>query len=177
MRALIFSFVVLAAFPALAQTKAPTREALSLGDRVAHAAQPQLDQGLQRIIDGLTSGYRATAAKTGETINEKALADVTHNELTAATPQLWEGVARAYAETYSLDELKALNDYYYTHPGDTANLPIGLAVKTPDLQQHEQELVARLGPEIMQDFFGEYCAHTKCSDDVRRAAGLPVRAN
>jgi hypothetical protein len=177
MRALIVSLLVVAASPALAQTPAPSREALMLGGRIAHAAQPQLEQGLQRIVEGLAGGYRATASKTGETINEKALDEVDKSELTAARPLLWDGMAKVYAETYSLDELKALDTYYYTRPGDSSALPAALAAKSPTLQQHEQELVGQLGPEIMQDFFGDYCSRTKCSDEVRRAAGLPVKGN
>ena len=175
MRALILSFLVLAASPALAQTPAaPSKEALALSVRVAHNAQPQLEQGLQRIVDGLTGGYRATASRTGETINEAALAEVTKNELDAAKPLLWDGLAGVYAQTYSLDELKALDTYFYTHPGDQANLPAALAAKNAELQQHEQAFVGQLGPEIMQDFFGDYCSRTKCSDEVRKAAGLKV---
>jgi hypothetical protein len=177
MRALIVSLLVLSASPALAQSPTPSREALTLAGRVARAAQPQLEQGLQRIVEGLTGGYRATAAKTGETINEKALADVGSSELAAAKPLLWDGMAKVYADTYSLDELKALDTYYYTHPGDSAGLPAALAAKNATLQQHEQALVGQLGPEIMQDFFGDYCSRTKCSNEVRKAAGLPVRGN
>ncbi len=176
MRALILSLAVMAAFPARAQTDAPSREALALGSRVAHAAQPRLELGLQAIVDGLENGYRDGAVRSGQTVDEKALADVDKSELAAARPLLWDGMARVYAQTYSLDELKALNDYYREHPGDSANLPAALAAKSPQLQQHQRELVGQLGPRIMQDFFGDYCSRAMCSDYTRRTAGLPVKS-
>jgi hypothetical protein len=177
MRALIFSLLVLTAVPARAQTGAPSKEALNLGGRVARAAQPQLERGLQAIVDGLASGYRDGEARSGQTVDEKALADVGKSEVVAARPLLWDGMAKVYAETYSLDELKALDGYYRSHPGDSANLPAALAAKNPQLQQHEQELVGQIGPRIMQDFFGDYCSRATCSDSTRRTAGLPVKGN
>jgi hypothetical protein len=175
MRALILCLLVLAAFPARAQTGAPSKDALTLGGRVARAAQPQLERGLQAIVDNLTASYRAAADRSGQTVDERAIAATGKDEFEAARPLLWDGMAKAYAQTYSLDELKALEGYYRQHPGDSASLPADLAAKTAQLQQHQQELVAELGPRIMQDFFGEYCARASCSDDVRRAAGLPVK--
>jgi hypothetical protein len=175
MRALIVSLLVLAAAPAWAQAPLPSKEALALGGRVAHAAQPQLERGLQAIVDNLSASYRNDAGKAGLTVDEKILTESGKDEFTAARPLLWDGMAKVYAETYSLDELKALDGYYRRHPGDSANLPADLAAKTPQLQQHEQELVAQLGPRIMQDFFGEYCSRAACSDAVRRTVGLPVK--
>jgi hypothetical protein len=175
MRALIFSVLILAAFPARAQTGAPSREALVLGGRVARAAQPQLEMGLQAIVDNLAGSYRNAAGNSGLTVDEKILAEAGKNEFAAARPLLWDGMARVYAETYSLDELKALDGWYRQHPGDSANMPAALAAKNGDLQQHEQALVAQLGPRIIQDMFGEYCSRASCSDAVRRTAGLPVK--
>jgi hypothetical protein len=175
MRALIFSLLVLAALPARAQTGAPSREALVLGGRVAHAAQPQLDKGLQSIVDSLANAYREAAGQSGQPVDEKALADVGKDEFTAARPLLWDGMARVYADTYNADELKALESWYRQHPGDSANLPAALAAKNGDLQQHEQALVAQLGPRILQDMFGEYCSRAVCSNAVRRTAGLPEK--
>ena len=175
MRALIFSLLVLAAVPARAQAPAPSREALALGGRVARAADPRLEQGLQALVDGLASGYRDGAARSGQTVDEKVMADVSKNEYAAARPLLWDGMAKAYAETYSVDELRALEGYYRDHPGDAANLPAVLAAKNPQLQQHQQELVAQLGPRIMQDFFGEYCSRATCTDYTRRTVGLPLK--
>ena len=175
MRALIFSLLALAAFPARAQTGAPSREALALGARVAHIAQPQLDKGLETIVDGLASGYRDGAIKAGQPVDDKILADVSKNEIAAAKPILWDGMARIYAQTYSVDELKALETYYRSHPGDSANLPAALAAKNGQLPDQEQALVGQIGPRIIQDFFGEYCSRAHCSDDIRRVAGLPVK--
>jgi hypothetical protein len=175
MRALIFSLFVLAASPALAQTPAPSKEALAMAGRVARAAQPRLELGLQAIVDGLASGYRDGAVRSGQAVDEKVLADVGKNEFAAARPMLWDGMAKVYAETYTPDELKSLNDWYRDHPGDTANLPAALAAKTPQLQQHQQELVAQIGPRIVQDFFGEYCSRAMCTDYTRRTVGLPVK--
>ena len=177
MRALIFSLVVLAAFPARAQTGAPSKEALTLGGRVSHAAQPQLEKGLQTIVDSLSNGYRNVAGQSGEAIDEKMLTEAGKDEFAAARPLLWDGMARIYAETYSLAELKALDGWYRTHPGDSDNLPPALAAKTPQLQQHEQELVNQIGPRIMQDLFGEYCSRAACSDNTRRTVGLPPKGN
>jgi hypothetical protein len=177
MRALIFSLLMLVAVPAPAQTGAPSKDALALGGRVAHAAQPQLERGLQAIVDGLASSYRDGAARAGQTVDQKALEAVGKSEFAAARPLLWDGMARVYAETYSLDELKALEGYYRDHPGDSANLPAALSAKTPQLQQHERELVDQLGPRITQDFFGDYCSRAPCTDDIRRVAGLPVKGN
>lgn len=177
MRALVFSVLVLAAFPARAQTGAASKEALGLGGRVARAAQPQLEKGLQTIVDSLASGYRNAATQAGQPVDEKALADASRNEVAAARPLLWDGMAKVYADTYSLDELKLLDGYYRSHPGDSANLPADLAAKTPQLQQHEHELVDQIGPRIMQDLFGDYCSRAPCSDTIRRTAGLPVKGN
>jgi hypothetical protein len=175
MRALIFSLLVLAAFPVAAQTPAPSKETLALGARVARAANPRLEQGLQALVDGLASGYRDGATRTGQTVDDKVMADVSKNEFAAARPLLWDGMAQVYAETYSLDELRALDGYYRLHPGDPANLPTDLAAKNAQLQQHQQELVGRIGPRIMQDFFGEYCSRAMCTDYTRRTVGLPVK--
>jgi hypothetical protein len=175
MRALLVSLLVLAALPAAAQTPPPSKQAVTLGARVAHAAQPQLERGLQAVVDNLAINYRNDAGKSGLTVDEKVLAESGKDEFIAARPLLWDGMAKVYADTYSMDELKALDGYYRQHPGDAANLPAALAAKTPGLQQHEQELVAQLGPRIMQDFFGEYCSRATCSDTVRRAVGLPVK--
>jgi hypothetical protein len=175
MRASIFTLLVLAASPAWAQ--APSKEALAIGGRVAHAAQPRLEQGLQALVDGLATGYRDGAARSGQTVDEKALADVGKSEFAAARPLLWDGMARVYAETYSLDELKTLDGYYRQHPGDAADLPADLAAKSPQLQEHQQQLVAQLGPRIMQDFFGDYCSRAMCTDYTRRTVGLPAKGN
>ncbi len=175
MRALITSLIVLAALPAQALAQAPSREALALGGRVAHAAQPQLEMGLQAIIDNLSSSYRSAAANSTLTVDEKLLTAAGKDEFTAARPLLWDGMARVYADTYSLDELKALDGWYRQHPGDSANLPAALAAKNGDLERREQALIAELGPRIVQDMFGEYCSRASCSDAVRRTAGLPVK--
>ncbi|MGZ3274615.1 MAG: hypothetical protein ACXU82_02575 [Caulobacteraceae bacterium] len=177
MRALMYCLLVLAASPALAQTDAPSKEALALGGRVAHAAQPQLEKGLQALVDSFASGYRDGAARSGQAVDEKALADVDKSEVAAARPLLWDGMAKAYAQTYSPDELKALNDYYRAHPGDPANLPAALAAKSPQLQQKQAELLGQIGPRIMQDFFGDYCSRATCSNYTRRTVGLPVKGD
>jgi hypothetical protein len=177
MRALIFSVLVLAASTAQAQTPAPSKEALALGGRVARAAQPRLELGLQAIVDGLASGYRDGAVRSGQTVDDNVLADVGKNEFAAARPLLWDGMAKVYAETYSVEELKSLSEWYRDHPGDSAGLPPALAAKVPQLQQHQQELVAQIGPRIMQDFFGEYCSRATCSDYTRRTVGLPVKGD
>ncbi|HEY4029672.1 MAG TPA: DUF2059 domain-containing protein [Caulobacteraceae bacterium] len=176
MRASILSLLALVALPAHAQTAAaPSKEALNLGGRVAHAAQPQIERGLQTIVDSLSASYRTDAGKAGLAVDEKILTESGKDEYQAARPLLWDGMARTYAETYSLDELKALDGWYRQHPGDSANLPAPLAAKTPQLQQREQELVAQLGPRIIQDLFGEYCSRAACSDAVRQTAGLPLK--
>jgi hypothetical protein len=177
MRALIVSLFVLAALPAQAQAPAPSKAALALGGRVAHAAQPQLEHGLQAIVDSLAGRYRNEAGRSGQAVDEAVLADVGKHEFAAARPLLWDDMARVYAETYSPDELKALDGWYRQHPGDSANLPAALAAKAPQLEQRQRELVARLGPRIIQDFFGEYCSRAACTDDIRRAAGLPVKGS
>lgn len=179
MRALILSLALAtAALPALAQTPAaPSREALTLGGRAARGAQPKLEQGLQSLVEALATNYRDNAAKTGQTVDEKALAAVTKSEADAAKPMLWDSMARIYAETYSPDELKALIEIYRTSPGaPPQSLPASLAAKSDDIQRRQRELVAQVGPRITQDFFGDYCSRAACSDDVRRGAGLPVRA-
>lgn len=178
MRASVFTLLVLAAaLPARAQAPAPSKEALALGGRVAHAAQPQLERGLQAIVDGLANSYRDGAAKSGQPVDEKVLADASKDEIAAARPMLWDGMARIYAQTYSLDELKALEAYYRSHPGDSANLPAGLAAKNGQLPDQERALVGQLGPRIIQDFFGEYCSRAACTDEIRRAAGLPAKGS
>jgi hypothetical protein len=175
MQALIVSLLIAAASPALAQAPAPSKDALALGGRIAHAAQPQIERGLHNIIDGLAANYRNDVAKTGLAVDERSLEDVGRSEFDAALPLLWDGMAKVYAQTYTLDELKTLEVYYRLHPGDSTKLPAALAAKNLERQQHEQELVAQLGPRIMQDFFGDYCSRSTCSDSIRRAAGLPLR--
>jgi hypothetical protein len=177
MRALIFSLVVLAALPARAQTSNPSREALALGSRVAHAAQPQLDHGVQTIVDSLQNGYRDSAVRNGQAVDEKVLADAGKNEVTAARPLLWDGMAKIYAQTFTVDELKALEVYYRSHPGDPAALPAGLAAKNALLPEQEQTLIGRIGPRIIQDLFGDYCSRAPCPNELRRTAGLPIKEN
>jgi hypothetical protein len=177
MRALIFSLIVMAASAAQAQTASPSKEALTLGGQVARAAQPKLEQGIQALVDGFASGYRDGAARSGQAVDDKALADVGKSEVAAARPLIWDGMAKAYAQTYTVDELKALNNYYYEHPGDQANLPATLAAKSPQLQQQQAALLAQVGPRIMQDFFGDYCSRATCSNYTRRSVGLPVKGD
>lgn len=177
MRPLILCLLVLAAFPANAQPGAPSKEALALGGRVARAADPRLEQNLQALVANIAGSYRTAAARTGEMVDEKALADVGKDEAAAAVPLFWDGMARIYAETYSLDELKALGAFYRSNPGAQLQaLPISLAAKNDDLQRRQQDLVAQLAPRILQDFFGEYCSRAPCSNDLRRGVGLPVRS-
>ena len=175
MRALILSLLVLAASPALAQTNTPSREALALGGKVAHAAQPQLDQGVQTIVESLQNGYRDSAVRNGQPVDEKALADAGKNEVTAARPLLWDGMARIYAQTFSMEELKALETYYRGHPGDPASLPAPLAAKNGLLPDQEQALIGEIGPRIIQDLFGDYCSRASCPNELRRTAGLPAK--
>ena len=177
MRVVILCLAVLAALPASAQTSAPSKETLSLAGRVARAADPRLEQNLQTLVVNLATTYRTVAGRTGETIDERALADVGASEAEAVKPLLWDGMARIYAETYSLDELKLLNAFYRDNPGaPPEKLPISLGNRNDDLMRREQELVSQLGPRILQDFFGDYCSRAPCSNDIRRTAGLPVRA-
>ena len=176
MRPLILCLAMLAAFPASAQTGAPSKAALSLGGRVARAADPHIEQNLQTLVANLANSYRTAAGRSGTAVDETALAEASKNEAAAAAPLLWDGMARIYAEIYSLDELKALNAFYRDNPGAQPQaLPISLGSKNDDLQRRQQELVGEIGPRILQDFFGDYCSRAPCSDDIRRAAGLPVR--
>jgi len=181
MRALIVCLALMAALPAGAQTPSPapalSREALTLGERAARGAQPRLEQGLQTLVDKLASDYRTDAAKLGVTPDEKALAEVSKSEAEAERPVLWNGMARIYAETYTVDELKALIAFYRDNPGaQPAALPTSLAAKNDDIQRRQRELVNQFGPRILQDFFGDYCSRAPCTDDVRRVAGLPVKS-
>jgi hypothetical protein len=181
MRALIVCLAMTAAFAAQAQTPAPapapSREALTLGDRAARAAQPRLEQGLQALVQNLATNYRTDSAKIGQAVDDRALDEVSRSEAEAEKPVLWSGMARLYAETYTVDELKALIAFYKANPGapQTA-LPTSLGAKNDDIQRRQRELVAAIGPRIMQDFFGDYCSRSTCTDDVRRVAGLPIRA-
>ncbi len=181
MRALIVCLALAAAFAAQAQTSArapaPSREALTLGDRAARAAQPRLEQGLQALVQNLAANYRTDSAKIGQAVDEKALDEVTKSEAEAEKPVLWSGMARVYAETYTVDELKALVAFYKANPGapQTA-LPTSLGAKNDDIQNRQRDLVGTFGPRILQDFFGDYCSRAACTDDVRRVAGLPIRA-
>lgn len=177
MRPSILCLLLLAAFPANAQSSSPSKEALALGGRVARAADPRLEQNLQTLVANLATTYRTVAGRTGETVDEKALAEVGRNEDEAVKPLLWDGMARIYAETYSLDELKLLNAFYRDNPGaPPEKLPTSLGNRNDDLMRREQELVNQLGPRILQDFFGDYCSRAHCSNEIRRSAGLPLRA-
>ena len=133
MRAPIVCLLVLAAFPTRAQTAAPSKEALTLGGRVAHAAHPQLERGLQAIVDNHASNSRHDAGQTGLSVDEKILAEAGKDEFAAARPLLWDGMARVYAETYSLDELKALEGLLpRAIPARLGpDLPASLAAKDP----------------------------------------------
>jgi hypothetical protein len=177
MRPLILCLAMLAAFPASAQTGAPSKAALDLGGRVARAADPRIEQNLQALVANIANSYRTAAGRSGTTVDETALAEVSKSEAAAAAPLVWDGMARIYAEIYSLDELKALNAFYRDNPGAAPQaLPISLGSRNADLQRREQELVGQIGPRILQDFFGDYCSRAPCSNDIRRAAGLPVKA-
>ena len=177
MRALILCLMVAAsALSAHAQTAAPSREALSLAAKAAHAAQPHLDDGVGVMVRSLAGNYREGTTRAGGMVDEKALAEVSKSEIEAFAPLLWDGLSRIYAELFSLDELKALISYYKAHPGDPSALPAPLAAKSPELQSRQQALVGELGPRVLQDFFGDYCSRAACSDVTRQAAGLPVHA-
>ena len=185
MRAEILALALAAAaLPALAQTAlaqtgaAPSREAVALGGRVARAAQPRLDQGLQTLVDGLADNYRNQASRLGQPVDEKALAEVVKSEAVGERSVLWDGMARIYAGTYTTEELKALIEFYRLNPGaPPQGLPTSLGAKNEDIERGQRELVAQFGPRVVQNFFGDYCSRAPCSDDVRRTAGLPVRGN
>ena len=58
----------------------------------------------------------------------------------------------------------------------TSSRPSSLSAKNDDIQNRQRDLVDTFGPRLMQDFFGDYCSRAACTDDVRRVAGLPIRA-
>lgn len=167
-----------AALPAHAQKPTPLSPAalLALASRAVHAAQPHLDDGVANMVEGIAGHYRDGAPKTGDVVNEKALAAVSKSEAAAFSPLLWDGMARVYAETYTVAELNALLDYYNDHPGDSRFLPANLTAKNGELERRQQALVGELGPRVLQDFFGDYCSRVACTDIIRQAAGLPVHA-
>ena len=180
MRALILTLAVLAAFPASAQTRTdslarpPSREALLLGARIARTADPRLEQNLKGLVDKVAADYRERAASTGEAINDKLLTEVTANEQEDARDLLWSSMGRLYAETYTFDELQALANFYRDNP-TAPHLPTSLAAKDDDLKARELDFASQIGPRVVQDFFGEYCARAKtCSDATKHNAGLPV---
>ena len=178
MRALILSLALAAAAPpVLAQTSAaPSKEALALANRVARSAQPHLEQGLQTLIETLAADYKQSATGANEPVDDKALAEVTKSEKESVKPILWDGMAALYAHIYTVDELKALTAFYKDNPGaEPQSLPASLAAKNTDIQQGEVELTNRLGPRILQDYFGDYCSRAPCSDGIRRVAGLPLK--
>ena len=176
MRAFILSLALAAAaLPTLAQT--PSREALALANRVARAAQPRLEQNLVTLVENLAKTYQDETLRAGQPVDSQALETVTKSESDAIKPLLWAGMQRIYAEVYTPDELKALNDFYRDNPGvEPEGLPASLAAKNPDIQTREQALVGQIGPRLIQDFFGDYCSRAACTNDIRRKAGLPVRA-
>ena len=176
MRTAILSLIVAtAALPALAKSPAgPSQAVLALAARAAHAAQPQLDQGISAMVEGVAGSYRSGAPSLGVAVNEKALAETAEDEAEALRPLVWDRMARIYAELYSRDELQILIDHYRDYPGDSQNLPTSLLAKAGDLQDRQQALIGEVGPRVLQDFFGEYCARAACSDVTRQAAGLPV---
>jgi hypothetical protein len=178
MRRLILCLIVMtAALPAQAQ-KAPLSAAavLALGAKAAHAAQPHLEDGVGNMVDDLATHYREGAPRTGDVVNEKALAEVIKSETAAFAPLLWDGMARVYAETYTVAELNGLLDYYNDHPGDSRFLPPALTAKNGELERRQRALIGDLGPRVLQDFFGDYCSRVPCTDVIRQAAGLPVHA-
>jgi hypothetical protein len=176
MRPVILSLIVTtAALPALAKAPAgPSKAVLALATRAAHAAQPQLDQGISAMVEGVAGSYRSGAPSLGVVVNEKALAETAEDEAEALRPALWDSLARIYAEIYSPDELQILIDHYRDYPGDSKNLPTSLLAKADDLQSRQQALIGDIGARVLLDFFGEYCARAPCSDVTRQAAGLPV---
>jgi hypothetical protein len=179
MRLLILCLAVVAvALPAYAQKATPLSAAslLALGSKAAHAAQPHLDDGISNMVQEMADHYREGAPKTGDVVNEKALAAVTRSETAAFSPLLWDGMARVYAETYTVAELNGFLDYYNDHPGDPQFLPPALTAKNSQLEQRQRALIGELGPRVLQDFFGDYCSRVACTDTIRLAAGLPVHA-
>lgn len=180
MRAFILGLAVAAAaLPALAQTgPAPSRDTLALANRVAHSAQPKLEQNLVTLVEDLAKNYQDTTLRAGQPVDSKALEAVTKSESDAMKPLLWSGMERIYAETYTPDELKALSEFYRDNPGVAPQgLPASLAAKNGDIQTREQTLVSQIGPRLIQDFFGDYCSRAPCTNDIRRKAGLPERAS
>ena len=180
MRLLILCLVVVAAaLPAHAQRAPPPLSAaslLALGSKAAHAAQPHLDDGISNMVQEMADHYREGAPKTGDVVNEKALAAVTKSETEAFSPLLWDGMARVYIATYTVAELNGFLDYYNDHPGDPQFLPPALTAKNSELERRQRALIGALGPRVLQDFFGDYCSRVACTDTIRLAAGLPVHA-
>jgi hypothetical protein len=178
MRRLILCLIVMAAAsPALAQKNQLSPAAvMALATKAAHAAQPHLDDGVATMVQDMADHYREGAPKTGDVVNEKALSEVIRSETAAFSPLLWDGMAKVYTETYSINELNGLLDYYNDNPGDPSRLPAALTAKNPELQRRQQGLIGELGPRVLQDFFGDYCSRVPCTDVIRQAAGLPVHA-
>ena len=181
MRRLILCLIVMGAAPSAfaqktLQTPLSPAAVLSLATRAAHAAQPHLEDGVGTMVQEMATHYRDGAPQTGDVVNEKALAAVIKSETEAFTPLLWDGMARVYTETYSINELNALLDYYNDHPGDPSLLPAALTAKNGELERRQRDLIGALAPRVLQDFFGDYCSRVACTDTIRLAAGLPVHA-
>jgi uncharacterized protein len=140
---------VLAALP----VRGADTQALQLAHQILEAthASGMADQMLSQMMDGMAGSLnQANPGRQAEV--QAVLNDVVAPEFRRAVPDLLEQNAQAYADTFSLDELKQIVAFYQTPLGHT------MADKQPALSRVQADVnnnfgrtfFERVGPRLDQ---------------------------
>jgi uncharacterized protein len=147
--AVAMAMSVLAALP----VRAADTQALQLAHQILEAtrASAMADQMLSQMMDGMAGSLnQANPGRQAEV--QAVLNDVVAPEFRRAVPDLLEQNAQAYADTFSLDELKQIVAFYQTSLGHT------MADKQPALSRAQADVnnnfgrtfFERVGPRLDQ---------------------------
>ncbi len=153
----LFACMSLGAALLVATSVAPSRaadtQALQLAHQILEAthSSAMADQMLSQMMDGMAGSLnQANPGRQAEV--QAVLNDVVATEFRRATPDLIEQNAQAYADTFSLDELKQIVAFYQTPLGHT------MADKQPALTRAQADVdnnfgrtfFERVGPRLDQ---------------------------
>lgn len=138
---------------AAAPVRAADRQALQLAHQILDAthASAMADQMLSQMMDGMAGSLnQANPGRQAEV--QAVLNDILVQEFRRAVPDLIEQNAQAYADTFSLDELKQIVAFYQTPLGHT------MADKQPALTRAQADVdnsfgrtfFERVGPRLDQ---------------------------
>lgn len=162
-----------AGMPANAASVPPAEPKMTAVDPAALAIAHQIlaigfpvekrSQMLLSVVDSVNEQVRKSAQNSGLTKDKDLQAildrssqrmwDAMKPVMNAAIPDIFEGMARAYAREFSVDDLNALLRFVETPAGQRFIERSPLIMKDPDVQASQQRMMAQMMgklPEIMR---------------------------